>query len=123
MKMRLNAPAGQVNQQRGGQHLPHGDDMTGQCFSGLREREENWEPGNGAAQQQGRPDVQVDVAGLSDPRLRGNPHGSNDAREPLQGHQRGKHAVGASVKLILALLKELVNAPLGRFATFWSWCC
>jgi len=121
--MRFNAPAGQVNQQRGGQHLSHGDNVAGQHFPGLGEREEDGEARNGAAQQEGRPDVQMDVADLSNPRLRGNPQGGNDACEPLQSHQRGKHTVGAFVELILALLKEFVNAPLGRFATFWRWCC
>src|SRR5690242_3699307 len=62
MKMRFNAPTGEMDEQSRHQHLPNGNGMACQRLAGLSQGEENGQYRNQASQKQGGEDVNMDVA-------------------------------------------------------------
>src|SRR6185295_509965 len=60
-------------------------------------------------EQDRRPDVRMRLSGVAGPRPRRNPDCRGDACQPLHEHQRGEHAVGSRVDLMLVLLSQLVR--------------
>ena len=112
--MRLAVPAGQVDEQRGGEHLADGDRVAGGDRAGAAVDQVEGQRNDGPAQAHGRRHLDAHVAGAGDPGVRRVPDRDGDGREPLEAEQPGEEPVDpfgqggalASVKLLAAMLDK-----------------
>src|SRR5688572_31455310 len=98
MEMSLDSPAGQPNEQSRHEHLGHGHHMAGHDgpwpYSCHPHREET----DRAPQEDGGPNMNMDLARYAIPRARGEDDRDNDASHPLEEHQPAKQLVGLDRK-------------------------
>jgi hypothetical protein len=111
--MRLDPSAGQMNQQRAHQHLPHGDCVARARGTGPQKRQRDRKAADGAAEEDGGPDVHVDLARRAGPSARRDPVRCGNPQQPLHRHQDGEHAVGLDEQIAAEAGEDLV-APLAR---------
>ena len=109
--MHFGAPARQVDEQRGKQHLADGDDMAGQVRPRPPENEIQRDPREHRPEHGSRQDFDAQWTGVCDGGMRSVPGGHGDASQPLQAEEHGEHPVApgrqsdalAFVKLLAAL--------------------
>ena len=106
VKMGFDAAAGQVDQQRPHEHLGDGDELPRRQTPRPEKRQPDRQADNDAAEEQGRPDVGVNLADVPGPGLRRDPQGQHDAGQPLEGQQPRKQTIGATADLLLVLVKK-----------------
>ena len=110
VEVRLDATAGQVDQERGEQHLGHRDHMAGQGVSRSLAREQDREDRQDGAQVQRAPDVQMDVGLQADPGLGRDREREDDAGHPLHDHQDHEDPVRPHVDRAEVALVDLGGA-------------
>ena len=117
VEVRLDAAAGQVDQQRRRQHLADGDRVA-----------RHGQPGRRTASAMGsaliapprKTAAQTWMLGwLVEPAhvARRDPERRRDAEQPLHGHQHREHAVGLDERAPLQVVERLVRPPLRRLST------
>src|SRR6267142_6875214 len=106
MKVRLYAPAAEMDEQGRHEHLAGGDDVASEHLTRPEERETYRKQGHCSAQQKSRPDVNVDMAASPCPSAGRDHDGGHDAGDPLEDHQPGKHPVSAPVNRLLAPFEQ-----------------
>ena len=92
----LDPPPAEVDQQRTHEHLPGRDDVSGDDLARPGQGQGHRQGGDRPAQQQRRPDVDMDLAGSPRPGPGGDQQGDEDRREPLESDQPGEQGVGAA---------------------------
>ena len=115
VEVRLDASAGEVNQQRRHQHLAGRDRIARDRPPRPQQRQRHRRQGDERADPDRRPDVQVRLADRAGPRPRRNPDGGGDAGDPLDDHQSGEQAVrlledAALVRAIELFRRKTVDA-------------
>ena len=113
MEVRFDPSTRQRNEQSGHQHLRHRDHVPGGEAAGPDSRHPDREKTDRAADEDRRPDMNVDLAGSAIPSARRNQKGNDDARQPLEKHQFGEKLIGLAKDLPLMLLKQLFSAIVG----------
>ena len=114
VEMHLGPPAGQVDEQRGKQHLPDGDQVPGDERARTPEDKKQRHGGEHRAEHGRREDLDAHEPDVRDRRVRAVPRRHHDAREPLEREQHGEHPVLATrqgralrpVEMLAALLDE-----------------
>lgn len=110
VKVRLDAAAREVDEQRRGEHLRDGDGVAGERSPGPAEGQPHRQADDGAAQQHGRVEVRVRGAERSRPSPRRDDHGDEDTCQPFKDQQAGEHSVRAA-EHVLVLLVEVRAGP------------
>ncbi len=109
VKVRFNAAAGQVNQERAHQHLGDRDHVARRGDAGPQQTEQRGKQADESAKQHRRPDVQMGPADRALPGKRRNPQGEHDPHEPLERHEPGKQPIRPLVDAAPILSEELVG--------------
>ena len=110
VKMRFDAAAGEVNQERAHQHLGDGNRVSGERGARSEQRKGGRKQTDEAAEDQRRPDVDVDLAVGAGPGARRHDQRKDDGREPLPAHQVGEHPVGPLVQRLLVRVKDGIRS-------------
>ena len=110
MKVRLDAAAGEVDQQGRGKHLRSGDDVPGDDPSGAEHRQQNGQQRDSGAAENGDPDVDVQHLLFPRPGVGGEPERGGDAGDPLDDEEHGEGAIDAHVAPVPLLGVELLGA-------------
>jgi hypothetical protein len=105
----FDAAAGQVNEQRAHQHLRDGHRVPGERVTRPNQRKARWKDADDSAEDEGGPDVYVDLARRPDPRERRDEQREDDAGQPLRTHEIRKHPIGALEDRQLMRVKERVR--------------
>src|ERR1700674_205833 len=113
MKMRFDAAARQGDQQSGHQRLRDRDDVARDKRAGPHPSHPDREKADRAAQEDGGPDVKVDLAGRPGPGRGRDEERDENSKDPLKEHQLRKQAVGVPMDLLPMLVIELLG-PLRR---------
>ena len=114
VEVRLDAAAGEMNQQARHQHLRRRDHEPRMRAAGLRQGQPHRQQRDEAAEIDGHRDVQVRLTRRPRPRARRNPVGGGNAGQPLHHHQPGKEAVGVLVDAAGVFLIELFGERHGE---------
>ena len=112
VEVRLDAAAGQVDQQRAHQHLRDGDDVARRQLAGAEPAEQRRENADDAAEDDRGPHVRVRAALRAFPGQRRDPQRERDAEQPLKPHQPGEQPIGPAMDVVLILGEQLVGAAL-----------
>ena len=110
VKVGLDPPTGQMNEQGAHQHLRDRDDVAGRRQAWPEQSEERRKQADDSAEDDRCPDVQVGPADWSVPRQRRHPQREDDPHEPLEGHQPGKEPVRTMVNQVPGLGEELAGS-------------
>src|SRR6185295_14449223 len=86
VKVRLNAPAGKVDEQRGCKRLTDRNGVARHRAAGVADGEENWRDADQTSDNDGRPDMRMDSALSAGPCLRRDDERGNDSPDPLERH-------------------------------------
>src|SRR5712671_7445985 len=104
--MSFDAAAGQMNEESGHQHLSNGNHVSGQHLARSPHRERDREDGDDAAQEDGCPNVNVDMANGASPCARRNYNRGDDTGYPLEAHKSSEKAVNALVVRVPAFVEQ-----------------
>ena len=118
VKVRFEAAAGQVNQERAHEHLRHGDRVARRCFARAQQAEQRREETNPAAEKDGGPDVDVRAADRAVPRERRHPEGEDNAGDPLEHHQAREELIRPPVDFVLMPGEQIVGPTADRSRSF-----
>jgi hypothetical protein len=93
--MGLDPAAGQVDEQRGEEHLRKRDGVPRDGVARAKDGEKNGQGGKDAAEEDRHQDMEVQRSRRADPGLRRDPDREADAREPFEDQEPGEKMVGA----------------------------
>ena len=110
MKMRFDSTASEIDEKRGHQHLGHSDDVPRRDRSGPDPGHPDREKADCAADQDRRPDMDMNLARDAIPGPRGHQQGDHDASHPLEKHQPREKLIGLAKDLSLVVLEEFFRA-------------
>jgi hypothetical protein len=111
VKVRLDAPAGQVNQEGGNQHLAHRNHVARDRLAGASDSQEHGQGRDHASQSNRREHVRVYSVRRARPGSWGNPNRGRHAGQPLDDQQNGKIPVRAPVDRLLIVVQQFSGAP------------
>ena len=114
VKVGFDASAGEVDEQRAHQHLGDGDRVTRRRLAGPKPPQESGEQADRAADDDGRPDMEMRAADRTGPGKRRHPQREHDPGDPLEPHQTGEQPVGALVDVLLVRGEELAGSTPDR---------
>ncbi len=110
MKMGFDAPAGKVDEQGRVHHLGGADGVSRDRLAGTENHQADGKRRDESAEEDGRPDVGVDVAFETFPGAGRNPQRHGNAGEPLEDQQHREHAVDLFPLRLLVLAAQLDSA-------------
>ena len=109
-EVRLDPATGEMDQERGEQHLGDGNRVAGDDLSGTNHGENDREAPDQPSQRQGGPHMNVDLAVGSRPGSGRDQQGDGDRAQPLGAEKTGEQAIGAPENLVAVLPEQIVGA-------------
>ena len=107
VEVRLDAPPGQVDQQRGHDHLPGRNGVAREDPARPPDREADRNERRRATEKDGRPHVDVRAARGAHPGQRRDPVGRGNGRQPLEQHKAPEQAIRPLVDPLAVRAEEL----------------
>ena len=121
MEMRFDAATGDVNEQRGHQHLAGCNDVPRHDSRWIKQRQSDGQHGNYTPEDNGGPKVNMNGTRSATPGARGDDDGSEDSAGPLQEHEDSKNLAGVTREPIALLLNQSVSRDRDRVQLCLVW--